>query len=644
MITSVQVPESLDRILSGLRASLYNAGSYQFTKTWLGNSGLLRSYENVDDMCTKLLLHGMTHVVPLVSKKTTYEMVDKDGGLVYSPPPRQTTLSEMGDTTFEECFEALQRIAFAYELVEWGEADLVCRDGVFGNPERQTELGARENEIMPPDDSSYDDEYLSDEYREGKKKVRIFCKEALRRNRIVFLEFGLYCLPEFEETARKADVPLAEIDVLFRKERVRVVDSQLRLLYPLFSERDLMLLGMFSDKSQLTTYLEETQCVVFLGERTAVSSQRWYTVTDAYEKLVASTSEEVAVPRAKELSEPERDCLLKGAYLKLREKLLAGFTSDELGFSRKITRRLVDAALRAGIFVRDVETETMVCHEAAFRRLKSKIVSVYRQDDEDETEEQELTPVAQDMSEELPEPTEVLVVAIDESVPETVLHTETVLEIVPETVPETETVPEPETVLEIVPEMETVPEIVREAETSFAPEPVPESEPLQNPPPSPTPEEPESVDIIKTVPPVLMELVKDFLSEVFGKKSRKKPKAEKSESPEYGEMGKILANPEEWRRCYAMEDVLVIVARYYRIEPGILLGKWRSRPVTGMRQVLFFLMNMSCHESQGEIGSFVGGRAQSAVSGASLSVRARLLKEEELVREIADLRKLIRGE
>lgn len=580
MTTVQNVSESLRRIVSRLRASLNSAGSRQFTKPWLSDRHLLRPHESVDTVCAELLHLGIVHIVPLVSKKTVYELVDDDGAVAYLyrvVEPKIMPTPDMEDDAFEALFSALERIVLIHEFMEWRTTDLVCRDRAFGLPDRQTELGPREEDKMPPA-RAYDDEVESEEYREGRRIVRRFCEEALRRNRIVLLEPDLFCLPAFEAVARKAKPTLEELTELFHVERTKVVDRRLIEGYPLFSDDDLMGLDLFSDKNQLEKYLSETQYLKPLGFETS----GWYAVTEAYENSLTSTTEAYDSFPTRSMSRIECTRLVRAACLVLGSKLVTGFEIHELGFTSRVNQRLAEVATKMGVFFRLLGDSSQLCSPATFERFRSLAKRVDREDRK-----------AADKAKVIDGQ---LVKVVDVPTPPTDALTEST--------PEEEAIPSEEFALI----------------------------------------EEECLPVIEPLDLVLEELSVDGLFGAQEEEMLLESEMMQIEKQNYREIGKTLADLGQWRRCNGIEYILGIVAAYYHIDPDLLKGRQAEGDIARMRQVLFFLMNMCCHESQREIGAYIGGRTQTVVSKASWSLRARLREDEGLVREIADLRKLIRGE
>ncbi len=108
--------------------------------------------------------------------------------------------------------------------------------------------------------------------------------------------------------------------------------------------------------------------------------------------------------------------------------------------------------------------------------------------------------------------------------------------------------------------------------------------------------------------------------------------------------GEELSDPVNWpERLVDMEEVVRVVAEYYGTTPQVLRGNNITRPIGYARRILFFMMNMSCAETQRDIAHYLGGRTGPAVCLASLSVQEKLLRDINLASEVSDLRNLLRA-
>lgn len=86
--------------------------------------------------------------------------------------------------------------------------------------------------------------------------------------------------------------------------------------------------------------------------------------------------------------------------------------------------------------------------------------------------------------------------------------------------------------------------------------------------------------------------------------------------------------------CLSSEEVMSMVANYYKIELGEMVGVSRNKEIMIPRQVCMYLIKNELHESYEKIGTGFGGRNHTTVMHACNQTSKRLRKDLKLVRDI----------
>lgn len=104
-------------------------------------------------------------------------------------------------------------------------------------------------------------------------------------------------------------------------------------------------------------------------------------------------------------------------------------------------------------------------------------------------------------------------------------------------------------------------------------------------------------------------------------------------------VGDITDSSQAVRIIKSVDDVIDLVAEYYRLNRSDLLGDVRKKEIMIPRQVCMYLIRQELNESYERIGSDFGGRNHSTVLHACNKIVTRLKFDKRLVRDLNAIKK-----
>jgi chromosomal replication initiator protein len=95
------------------------------------------------------------------------------------------------------------------------------------------------------------------------------------------------------------------------------------------------------------------------------------------------------------------------------------------------------------------------------------------------------------------------------------------------------------------------------------------------------------------------------------------------------------------RKTISATQIRDIVAEYYHLDPNVMIGKSRKRPIVDARQVAMHFCKNLTQLSLEAIGRHFGGRDHSTVIHACKAVQARLDTDSRFTNELKDVERLL---